>query len=94
MKNEMTWDKNGLLIPNGELAEQGLDCGELSAQMTQNLIMLMPQEMTAAQAANVLAGLLDAASQITEAVLDACKCPAANTATDPPRSLTWTPCRR
>ena len=75
MKNEMTWDKNGLLIPNGELAEQGLDCGELSAQMTQNLIMLMPQEMTAAQAANVLAGLLDAASQITEAVLDACKMP-------------------
>lgn len=75
MKNEMTWDKNGLLIPNGELAEQGLDCGELSAQMTQNLIMLMPQEMTAAQAANVLAGLLDAASQITEAVLDACRMP-------------------
>ena len=61
MKNEMTWDKNGLLIPNGELIEQGLDCGELSAQMTQNLIML--------------AGLLDAASQITEAVLDACKMP-------------------
>ena len=63
MKNEMTWDKNGLLIPNGELIEQGLDCGELSAQMTQNLIMLMPEEMTAAQAANVLAGL------------DACKMP-------------------
>ena len=75
MKNEMTWDKNGLLIPNGELAEQGLDCGELSAQMTQSLIMLMPQEMTAVQALNVLAGLLDAASQITEAVLDACKMP-------------------
>ena len=75
MKNEMTWDKNGLLIPNGELAEQGLDCGELSAQITQGLIMLMPQEMTAVQAANVLAGLLDAASKITEAVLDACKMP-------------------
>lgn len=75
MKNGMTWDKNGLLIPNGELAEQGLDCAELSAQMSQSLIMLMPQEMTAAQAANVLAGLLDAASQITEAVLDACKMP-------------------
>lgn len=75
MKNEMTWDKNGLLIPNGELAKQGLDCGELSAQMTQSLIMLMPQEMTAAQTLNVLAGLLDAASQITEAVLDACKMP-------------------
>ena len=67
MKNEMTWDKNGLLIPNGELAEQGLDCTDLSVQM--------PQEMTAAQAANVLAGLLDAASQLTEAVLDACKMP-------------------
>ena len=75
MKNEMTWDKNGLLIPNGELAEQGLDCGELSAQMSQSLIMLMPQEMTAAQTLNVLVGLLDAASQITEAVLDACKMP-------------------
>ena len=45
MKNEMTWDKNGLLIPNGELAEQGLDCADLSVQMTQGLIMLMPQEM-------------------------------------------------
>lgn len=75
MKNEMTWDKNGLLIPNGELTEQGLDCAELSVQMSQSLIMLMPQEMTAAQAVNVLAGLLDAASQITEAVLAACKTP-------------------
>lgn len=75
MKNEMTWDKNGLLIPNGELIEQGLDCAELSIQMTQSLIMLMPEEMTAAQALNVLVGLLDAASQITEAVLDACKMP-------------------
>lgn len=75
MKNEMTWDKNGLLIPNGELIEQGLDCGELSAQMTQNLIMLMPEEMTAAQAANVLAGLLDAASQLVSALLDACRMP-------------------
>lgn len=75
MKNEMTLDKTGLLIPDGELAEQGLDCGELSAQMTQSLIMLMPQEMTAAQTLNVLVGLLDAASQITEAVLDACKMP-------------------
>lgn len=75
MKNEMTWDKNGLLIPNGELIEQGLDCGELSAQMTQNLIMLMPEEMTAAQAANVLAGLLDAASQLVSALLNACRMP-------------------
>lgn len=75
MKNEMTLDKTGLLIPNGELAEQGLDCADLSVQMTQGLIMLMPQEMTAVQAVNVLAGLLDAASQITEAVLDACKMP-------------------
>ena len=69
MKNEMTWDKNGLLIPNGELAEQGLDCGELSAQMTQNLIMLMPQEMTAAQAANVLAGLLASADTLQTKVV-------------------------
>ena len=75
MKNEMTWDKNGLLIPNGELAERGLNCTDLSVQMSQSLIMLMPQEMTAAQALNVLVGLLDAASKITEAVLDACKMP-------------------
>ncbi len=75
MKNEMTWDKNGLLIPNGELAEQGLDCADLSVQMTQGLIMLMPQEMTTAQAVNALTGLLDAASQITDAVLDTCKMP-------------------
>lgn len=75
MKNEMTLDKTGLTIPGSELAECGMVGIDLSAQMTQNLIMLMPQEMTAAQAANVLAGLLDAASQITEAVLDACKMP-------------------
>lgn len=75
MKNEMTLDKTGLTIPGSELAECGMAGVDLSAQMTQNLIMLMPQEMTAAQAANVLAGLLDAASQITEAVLDACKMP-------------------
>lgn len=75
MKNEMTWNKNGLLIPDGELAEQGLDCGELSAQMTQSLIMLMPQEMTAAQTLNVLVGLLDAASQLVSALLDACRMP-------------------
>ena len=75
MKNEMTWDKNGLLIPNGELAEQGLDCGELSAQMTQHLIMLMPQEMTAVQTADALAGLFDAASQLVSALLDACRMP-------------------
>ena len=26
MKNEMTWDKNGLLIPNGELIERRSVC--------------------------------------------------------------------
>lgn len=75
MKNEMTLDKTGLTIPSSELAECGMAGVDLSAQMTHSLLLLMPQEMTAAQAANVLAGLLDAASQITEAVLDACKMP-------------------
>ncbi len=75
MKNEMTLDKTGLTIPGSELAECGMAGIDLSAQMTHSLLLLMPREMTAAQAANVLAGLLDAASQITEAVLDACKMP-------------------
>ena len=75
MKNEMTLDKTGLTIPGSELAECGMAGVDLSAQMTHSLLLLMPREMTAAQAANVLAGLLDAASQITEAVLDACKMP-------------------
>ena len=75
MKNEMTLDKTGLTIPGSELAECGMAGVDLSAQMTHSLLLLMPREMTAAQAANVLAGLLDAALQITEAVLDACKMP-------------------
>lgn len=75
MKNEMTLDKTGLTIPGSELAECGMAGVDLSVQMSQGLIMLMPQEMAAAQAVNVLAGLLDAASQVTEAVLDACKMP-------------------
>lgn len=75
MKNEMTLDKTGLTIPGSELAECGMAGVDLSAQMTHSLLLLMPREMTALQTANVLAGLLDAASQITEAVLDACKMP-------------------
>ena len=75
MKNEMTLDKTGLTIPGSELAECGMAGVDLSAQMTHSLLLLMPREMTAVQTANVLAGLLDAASQITEAVLDACKMP-------------------
>ena len=75
MKNEMTLDKTGLTIPGSELAEYGMAGVDLSAQMTHSLLLLMPREMTAVQTANVLAGLLDAASQITEAMLDACKMP-------------------
>lgn len=75
MKNEMTLDKTGLTIPGSELAECGMAGVDLSAQMTHSLLLLMPREMTAVQTANVLVGLLDAASQITEAVLDACKMP-------------------
>lgn len=75
MKNEMTLDKTGLTIPGSELAECGMAGVDLSAQMTHSLLLLMPREMTAVQTADALAGLLDAASQITEAVLDACKMP-------------------
>lgn len=75
MKNEMTLDKTGLTIPGSELAECGMAGVDLSAQMTHSLLLLMPREMTAVQTADALAGLFDAASQITEAVLDACKMP-------------------
>ena len=75
MKNEMTLDKTGLTIPGSELAECGMAGVDLSAQMTHSLLLLMPREMTALQTADALAGLFDAASQITEAVLDACKMP-------------------
>lgn len=75
MKNEMTLDKTGLTIPGSELAECGMAGVDLSAQMTHSLLLLMPREMTAVQTADALAGLLDAASQITKAVLDACKMP-------------------
>ena len=75
MKNEMTLDKTGLTIPGSELAECSMAGVDLSAQMTHSLLLLMPREMTALQTADALAGLFDAASQITEAVLDACKMP-------------------
>lgn len=75
MKNEMTLDKTGPTIPGSELAECGMAGVDLSAQMTHSLLLLMPREMTAVQTADALAGLFDAASQITEAVLDACKMP-------------------
>lgn len=75
MKNEMTLDKTGLTIPGSELAECGMAGVDLSAQMTNSLLLLMPREMTAVQTADALAGLFDAASQLVSALLDACRMP-------------------
>ena len=69
MKNEMTLDKTGLTIPGSELAECGMAGVDLSAQMTHSLLLLMPREMTAVQTADALAGLFDAASQLSYALL-------------------------
>ena len=49
MNNEMKFEKNGLLIPNGALEELGLAGISLSAWLGQDHILLMPQEMTAEQ---------------------------------------------
>ena len=49
MNNEMKFEKNGLLIPNGALEELGLSGISLSAWLGQDHILLMPQEMTAEQ---------------------------------------------
>ena len=49
MNNEMKFEKNGLLIPNGALEELGLSGIPLSAWLGQDYILLMPQEMTALQ---------------------------------------------
>lgn len=46
MNNEMKFEKNGLLIPNGALEELGVAGISLSAWLGQDHILLMPQEMT------------------------------------------------
>ena len=57
MINEMKFEKNGLLIPNGALEELGLVGISLSAWLGQDHILLMPQEMTALQLLHALEGL-------------------------------------
>ena len=55
MNNEMKFEKNGLLIPNGALEELGLSGISLSAWLGQDHILLMPQEMTAEELAKTKA---------------------------------------
>ena len=45
MNNEMKFEKNGLLIPNGTMEELNLSGISLSAWLGQDHILLMPQEM-------------------------------------------------
>lgn len=45
MNNEMKFEKNSLLIPNGALEELGLVGISLSAWLGQDHILLMPQEI-------------------------------------------------
>ena len=59
MNNEMKFEKNGLLIPNGALEELGLVGISLSAWLGQDHILLMPQEMTALQLLHALEAYLE-----------------------------------
>lgn len=65
MNNEMKFEKNGLLIPNGALEELGLAGISLSAWLGQDHILLMPQEMTAEQLLHALDGLSQAWHETT-----------------------------
>ena len=71
MNNEMKFEKNGLLIPNGALEELGLSGISLSAWLGQDYILLMPQEMTA------LEGLSRASVELLGALQKACRRPCA-----------------
>lgn len=64
MNNEMKFEKNGLLIPNGALEELGLAGISLSAWLGQDHILLMPQEMTAEQLLHALDGLSQASVEL------------------------------
>jgi hypothetical protein len=88
MNNEMKFEKNGLLIPNGALEELGLAGISLSAWLGQDHILLMPQEMTAEQLLHALDGLSQASVELL-GVLRHAGCPAQATAKG-----TWTMCRR
>lgn len=77
MNNEMKFEKNGLLIPNGALEELGLVGISLSAWLGQDHILLMPQEMTALQLLHALEGLSRASVELLGVLQEACRMPCA-----------------
>ena len=77
MNNEMKFEKNGLLIPNGALEELGLSGISLSAWLGQDHILLMPQEMTALQLLHALEGLSRASVELLGVLQAACRRPCA-----------------
>lgn len=77
MNNEMKFEKNGLLIPNGALEELGLSGISLSAWLGQDHILLMPQEMTAEQLLHALEGLSRASVELLGVLQEACRRPCA-----------------
>lgn len=77
MNNEMKFEKNGLLIPNGALEELGLAGISLSAWLGQDHILLMPQEMTAEQLLHALDGLSQASVELLGVLQEACRMPCA-----------------
>lgn len=77
MNNEMKFEKNGLLIPNGALEELGLAGISLSAWLGQDHILLMPQEMTAEQLLHALDGLSQASVELLGVLQEACRRPCA-----------------
>ena len=77
MNNEMKFEKNGLLIPNGALEKLGLSGISLSAWLGQDHILLMPQEMTALQLLHALEGLSRASVELLGVLQAACRRPCA-----------------
>ena len=77
MNNEMKFEKNGRLIPNGALEELGLAGISLSAWLGQDHILLMPQEMTALQLLHALEGLSRASVELLGVLQAACRMPCA-----------------
>lgn len=77
MNSEMKFEKNGLLILNSALEELGLAGISLSAWLGQDHILLMPQEMTAAQMLHALEGLSRASVELLGVLQAACRRPCA-----------------
>lgn len=91
MNNEMKFEKNGLLIPNGALEELGVAGISLSAWLGQDHILLMPQEMTAEQLLHALDGLSQASVELLGVLQEACRMPCAG---DCERDIRRSCCRR